>query len=105
MDSMVKLFDDPPRPMTRRDAIRYAVTGAACAAGCGGLLWYLLRQAREETVLAGVFRGGAPSEEVRALWQKRGWVKEAAHYLKLGSNVQCKLCPNNCLLAPGDRSH
>ena len=39
------------------------------------------------------------------LWRKRGWVKEASHYLKLGRNVQCKVCPNNCLLAPGDRSH
>ena len=32
-------------------------------------------------------------------------MKEASHYLKLGRNVQCKVCPNNCLLAPGDRSH
>jgi pyruvate formate lyase activating enzyme len=102
---MVNLFDDPPRPMTRRDAIRYAATGAACVAGAGGFLWYLLRQARDETVLSGVFAGGGPSDEVWALWQQRGWVKEAAHYLKLGRNVQCKLCPNNCLLAPGDRSH
>ena len=36
---------------------------------------------------------------------ERGWVKEASHYLKLDRNVQCKICPNNCLLAPGDRSH
>jgi len=32
-------------------------------------------------------------------------VKEGRHYLKLGRNVQCKICPNNCLLEPGDRSH
>ena len=32
-------------------------------------------------------------------------MKEASHYLKLGRNVQCKVCPNNCLLTPGDRSH
>ena len=32
-------------------------------------------------------------------------MKEARHYLKLGRNVQCKVCPNNCLLKPGDRSH
>src|ERR1035441_11118998 len=39
------------------------------------------------------------------LWLKRGWVKEGRHYLKLGRNVQCKVCPNNCVLAPDDRSH
>jgi pyruvate formate lyase activating enzyme len=42
---------------------------------------------------------------VWAQWQKQGWVKEASHYLKLGKNAQCKVCPNNCLLGPGDRSH
>ena len=30
---------------------------------------------------------------------------EARHYLKLGRNVQCKMCPNECLLEPEDRSH
>ena len=30
---------------------------------------------------------------------------EARHYLKLGRNVQCKLCPNECLLEPEDRGH
>jgi pyruvate formate lyase activating enzyme len=54
---------------------------------------------------ADIFKGDAPSGELWELWQKRGWVKEAAHYLKLGRNVQCKVCPNNCMLEPGDRSH
>ena len=35
----------------------------------------------------------------------RGWVREARHYLKLGRNIQCKLCPNECLLEPEDRGH
>jgi len=52
-----------------------------------------------------IFKGDAPNDELWALWQRRGWVKEASHYLKLDRNVQCKVCPNNCLLAPGDRSH
>ena len=54
---------------------------------------------------ADVFKGDAPNEELWALWCQRGWMKEASHYLKLDRNVQCKTCPNNCLLAPGDRSH
>ena len=38
-------------------------------------------------------------------WQKQGWAREARHYLKLGRNIQCKLCPNECLLEPEDRGH
>ena len=75
------LLSVPRRPMTRREAIRYGVTGLAYAAGVGGLAWYLFRQAREEIALTGVFRGGGPSDEVWTLWQQRGWWKEAAHYL------------------------
>ena len=52
-----------------------------------------------------MFKGGAPDEATWALWCARGWVREGTHYLKLGSNVQCKVCPNNCVLEPGDRSH
>ncbi len=99
------LLDAPQRPMTRREAIRFGATGLACVAGVSGLAWYLFQQAREEVALTGVFRGGGPSDAVWTLWQQRGWVREAAHYLQLGTNVQCKLCPNNCILAPGDRSH
>jgi pyruvate formate lyase activating enzyme len=54
---------------------------------------------------AEVFQGDAPDDRLWNLWRARGWVKEASHYLKLGANVQCKTCPNNCILAPGDRSH
>ncbi|HVT73418.1 MAG TPA: AmmeMemoRadiSam system radical SAM enzyme [Lacunisphaera sp.] len=54
---------------------------------------------------AEIFPGDAPDDTTWHLWQERGWVREAQHYLKLDRNVQCKLCPNNCLLTPGDRSH
>ena len=60
---------------------------------------------RGDETPAETFKGGAPDEETWRLWQQRGWVREASHYLKLDGNVQCKVCPNNCLLAPGDRSH
>jgi len=52
-----------------------------------------------------VFPHDAPSGKLWELWQKRGWVHEAQHYLKLGQNIQCKLCPNECLLEPEDRGH
>lgn len=52
-----------------------------------------------------VFRNDAPSGLLWERWQQRGWVREARHYLKLGKNVQCRLCPNECLLKPEDRGH
>ncbi|MCX7721911.1 MAG: AmmeMemoRadiSam system radical SAM enzyme [Verrucomicrobiae bacterium] len=43
------------------------------------------------------------NEELWTLWQKRGWVKEARHYERVGKTVACRLCPNQCVLAPGER--
>ncbi|RLJ09855.1 MAG: AmmeMemoRadiSam system radical SAM enzyme, partial [Candidatus Aenigmatarchaeota archaeon] len=43
-----------------------------------------------------IFSNTAPKE----LWK---WSKEGYHYLKLGENIQCQLCPNGCILSPGDR--
>ena len=45
-----------------------------------------------------VFKGDAP----KALWK---WSKEGFLYKKLGKNkVVCGICPNRCVLSPGDRS-
>ena len=92
--------------MTRRRALACGAAGFAGLAlnSHAGWLDSLLNFGGAEAP-ADVFKGDAPSEELWALWSQRGWVKEASHYLKLDRNVQCKTCPNNCLLAPGDRSH
>jgi hypothetical protein len=45
---------------------------------------------RDSEAPADIFKGDAPKDELWALWRKRGWVKEASHYLELGRNVQCK---------------
>ena len=92
--------------MTRRRALACGAAGFAGLAlnSHAGWLDSLLNFGGAEAP-ADVFKGDAPSEELWALWCQRGWVKEASHYLKLDRNVQCKTCPNNCLLAPGDRSH
>jgi len=92
--------------LTRRRAL---ACGAAAFAGFSlraraGLLDRLLGGGSADAP-GEVFTGDGPGDEVWALWRQRGWVKEASHYLKLDRNVQCKVCPNNCLLAPGDRSH
>ena len=73
------------------------------AAG-GGAVYYVLRRA-ESLPSAEVFAHDAPQGDFWQAWQARGWVTEARHYLKLGRNVQCKICPNECLLEPEDRSH
>lgn len=45
-----------------------------------------------------VFKGDAPKK----LWK---WSHEGFLYTKLGNkNVMCGICPNRCLLSPGDRS-
>lgn len=90
--------------LTRRRAFQCGIAGAAGVAGAAaGLSWF--SKFWDSAAPADIFKGDAPKEEIWRRWQQRGWVKEASHYLKLGKNVQCKVCPNNCLLAPGDRSH
>jgi len=80
---------------------------AAGAAAAGALVYRALRggggAGPGDDAPAEVFRGDAPKGELWRQWQQRGWAHPARHALKLGRNVQCKLCPNDCLLAPGDR--
>ncbi len=47
--------------------------------------------------LTDTFQNDAP----QSLWK---WSKEAYHYVKLGKNVQCYICPNQCLLQEKERS-
>lgn len=93
-----------PARLSRRAAIACGVIG--CAGLAGAASWFsFFRKTVADATPAEVFKNDAPNERVWEAWRRRGWVKEAAHYLKLGRNVQCKVCPNNCILAPGDRSH
>ena len=92
------------RRVSRRVAIGLGAAGVAAIAGAASLFDFFARWRDSETP-ADIFKGDAPRGKVWELWRKRGWVKEASHYLKLGRNAQCKVCPNNCLLSPGDRSH
>ena len=92
--------------ITRRRAIACgAAAFAGAGVGCRGSWLESLFHLGDSEAPAEVFKGDAPDDKLWALWCERGWVREASHYLKLGPNVQCKTCPNNCILAPGDRSH
>ncbi len=93
---------------TRRGALTgsaAAITDLALASDGGSWLHRLLGLDDSAETPAEIFKRDAPDDHTWAQWQRRGWVKEAAHYVKLDRNVQCKVCPNNCILAPGDRSH
>lgn len=96
-------MDPLGRKCSRRRFLKAGAGGLACAAaGMGGLYW-LSRRAQGLAAVE-VFKNDAPNEALWQRWQARGWAREAKHYLKLGRNVQCKVCPNECLLEPGDRS-
>ncbi|MBW2410964.1 MAG: AmmeMemoRadiSam system radical SAM enzyme, partial [Deltaproteobacteria bacterium] len=52
----------------------------------------------KEDIRGKVFKGDAPKK----LWK---WSKEGFLYKKIGNNkVVCGICPNRCVLSPGDRS-
>lgn len=104
-ESGMKTPDRPPwTTVSRRTALGLGAIGLAGLAGAAAVFDFLQKWREGETP-ADIFKGDAPTGAVWDAWQKRGWVKEGRHYLKLGRNVQCKICPNNCLLEPGDRSH
>ncbi|HOM17163.1 MAG TPA: hypothetical protein PLQ00_07525, partial [Thermoguttaceae bacterium] len=107
---------------SRRRLLAYGACAAGCAAAAGGAYygWHWLRRGEGSSWIdslkrtlgetlsadsADVFKGDAPRGELWEAWQRRGWVREARHYLKLGQNIHCKLCPNECRLAPEDRGH
>ena len=117
--------------VSRRRVLKLGSGGLACLS-LGGAVYYLVRgggspgkavgEAVEDfdsavkgiseavadavtTDSAEVFKKDAPTGELWEMWQQRGWVKEAKHYLKQGRNVHCKLCPNECRLEPEDRGH
>lgn len=92
------------KEVNRRQAIRYGIIGLAGLTGAGYAASYLGGCARSEGTVS-VFKNDAPAGELWELWKKRGWAREAYHYLKLGRNVQCRVCPNECILEPEDRSH
>ena len=97
--------ENPARPVSRRQLLKLGLGGLGCVTAGTAAYGYLKWRAGEVLVGAEVFKNDAPSAEVWRQWESHGWVREAYHYRKLGRNVQCVLCPNSCILEPGDRSH
>jgi len=86
--------------------LRYGALGLGGVAGGAAAVYYALRQTSSwaaATTATDVFKNDAPRGVLWERWRERGWAREGRHYLKLGRNVQCRLCPNQCLLEPEDR--
>jgi pyruvate formate lyase activating enzyme len=77
--------------ISRREFIRLSLAGVAAMSLFGFTKKKGLR------AQSSVFHNKAP----KALWK---WNREGYHYDSLGKNVQCHVCPNECILRPGDRS-
>ena len=86
------------RHMTRKEFIQTLGLGAAallCAGQGYGFSWG--KGDQNKSVAGHIFKNDAPSKP----WK---WSIEAFHYASDGTHVQCQICPNRCILAPGDRS-
>lgn len=84
--------------INRRELCRRCAAGAAALAGAasqthGGWLDAFFKTNPEKQVTL----NDAPEK----LWK---WSKEAYHYVDLGGNLECKLCPNQCKMEPNSRS-
>ena len=86
----------PHRGLSRRAWLQGGAAALAVA-GAAGLGARHCRRAADVGSPATVFPHDAPTGELWDLWKRRGWVREARHYLVLGKHVQCHLCPNECL--------
>lgn len=81
--------------MTRKEFIK--ILGIGIPALLCPETSYPLNSVSRQSVKGHIFKGDAPSEP----WK---WSVEAYHYESIGEKVQCHVCPNRCVLSPGDRS-
>jgi pyruvate formate lyase activating enzyme len=87
------------RMMTRKEFLRSVGVGAAglfCAGSAYGFFDHK-DTSTHKSVKGHIFKNDAPQKP----WK---WSIEAFHYATDGRTVQCHVCPNRCILEPGDRS-
>lgn len=84
--------------MTRKEFIK-TMGLSAPALLCAGRAYGFRpdTKAKNKSVKGHIFKNDAPSKP----WK---WSIEAFHYASNGTTVQCQVCPNRCILSPGDRS-
>jgi len=84
--------------ITRKEFLKSVGLGASaliCASAGYGFLGK--EDKRPKSVKGHIFKNDAPKKP----WK---WSVEGFHYATDGTTVQCQICPNRCILEPGDRS-
>ena len=74
------------------------VAACAAAAALGPFTACVSRAYAQADVSGSIFKGDGPKQ----VWK---WSREGYSYQRLDDNrVACLICPNHCVLSPGDRS-
>jgi len=83
--------------ITRKEFLKSMGLGAS-ALVCAGVGYGFLgkKNKRSKSVKGHIFKNDAPKKP----WK---WSVEGFHYATDGTTVQCQICPNRCVLEPGDR--
>ncbi|MFO7984585.1 MAG: AmmeMemoRadiSam system radical SAM enzyme [Desulfatiglandaceae bacterium] len=84
--------------MTRKEFLKstaLGVSGLFCAVSGYGF-WKAGENHKYKNIRGEVFKNDAPEKP----WK---WSMEGYYYSSDGKTVQCEVCPNRCVLAPGDR--
>jgi pyruvate formate lyase activating enzyme len=84
--------------ITRKEFLKslgLGTTALLCSTVCYGFPGK--KGGNEKDIRGHIFRNDAPKDR----WK---WSIEGFHYATDGKKVQCQVCPNRCILAPGDRS-
>jgi pyruvate formate lyase activating enzyme len=84
--------------MTRKDFLKTLGLGTS-AVLCVGSGYGFFREEKQKgkSIRGHIFEGDAPKKPGK-------WSVEGFHYATDGTTVQCQICPNRCILNPGDRS-
>jgi len=86
------------RLMSRKEFLKTLGLGASALLCPSQACGFLSKRERTTKSIKGhIFKNDAPPKP----WK---WSIEAFHYATDGTKVQCQVCPNRCILAPGDRS-
>jgi pyruvate formate lyase activating enzyme len=84
--------------ITRKEFLKTVGLGAS-ALFCSGMGYGFIGKGSQSgrDIKGEIFKKGGPEKP----WK---WSMEGFHYATNGTEVQCQICPNRCLLQPGDRS-
>lgn len=87
-----------PGMMTRKEFLKSLGLGTSALFCAGtGYGFFGNKKERARDIRGHIFKNDAPKRP----WK---WSIEGFHYASDGTTVQCQICPNRCLLEPGDRS-